>query len=184
MQKWQILFESRTKRGVGKPPLRRSHRMAEPTVRSILKKKDARQRAVSWERNKMEKTAIRFDSELKSEIQNMMSEANATSMADFIRQAAEFYIAYLRQKKSIDFLAPLLAQTIKNEIESVEKNISSVIYKLAVEQAISNNIVAYYNGVNDETITALREMCSKDVAENNGSLTFEAAMEFKHSEDE
>ncbi len=132
----------------------------------------------------MEKTAIRFDPELKAEMQNMMSAANATSMADFVRQATEFYIAYLRQKKSIDFLAPLLAQTIKSEIESVEKNISSVIYKLAVEQAISNNIVAYYNGVNDETIAELREMCSKDVAENNGIITFEEAMKFQHSEDE
>ena len=131
----------------------------------------------------MEKTAVRFEPELKAEIQNMMSEANATSMADFVRQATEFYIAYLRQKKSIDFLAPLLAQTIKNEIESVEKNISGMIYKLAVEQAISSNIIACYNGVNDETIRDLREMCSKEVAENNGIITFEEAMRFQNSED-
>ena len=132
----------------------------------------------------MEKTAIRFDVELKAEIQNMMSESNATSMADFVRQATEFYIAYLRQKKSIDFLAPLLAQTIKNEIESVEKNISSMLYKLAVEQGIVNNIVACYNGVDGETVRELREMCSREIAENNGIITFEEAMEFQHSEDE
>ena len=132
----------------------------------------------------MEKTAIRFDHELKSEIQNMMSEANATLMADFVRQATEFYIAYLRQKKSIDFLAPLLAQTIKNEIESVEKNISSMLFKLSVEQAIVNNIVACYNGVNDETVRELREMCSKEIAENNGIITFEEAMHFQNSEEE
>ncbi len=131
----------------------------------------------------MEKTAIRFEPELKAEIQNMMSEANATSMANFVRQATEFYIAYLRQKKSIDFLAPLLAQTIKNEIESVERNVSQMIYKLAVEQAISNNILACYNGVSDETVRELREMCSKDVAENNGIITFEEAMKFQNSED-
>ena len=131
----------------------------------------------------MEKTAIRFEPELKAEIQNMMGEANATSMADFVRQATEFYIAYLRQKKSIDFLAPLLAQTIKNEIESVERNISQMIYKLAVEQAISNNILACYNGVNDETVRELREMCSRDVAENNGIITFEEATKFQNSED-
>ncbi len=104
-------------------------------------------------------------------------------MADFVRQAAEFYIAYLRQKKSIDFLAPLLAQTIKNEIESVEKNISFMIYKLSVEQAISNNIIACYNRVDNETLRALRRMCSKDVAENNGIITFEEAMKFQHSEE-
>ncbi len=131
----------------------------------------------------MEKTAIRFEPELKAEIQNMMGEANATSMADFVRQATEFYIAYLRQRKSIDFLAPLLAQTIKNEIESVERNVSQMIYKLAVEQAISNNILACYNGVSDETVRELREMCSKDVAENNGIITFEEAMKFQNSED-
>ena len=132
----------------------------------------------------MEKTAIRFDVELKAEIQNMMSASNATSMADFVRQATEFYIAYIRQKKSIDFLAPLLAQTIKNEIESVEKNISSMIYKLAVEQAISSNVIAYLNEIGLDTISALREMCSRDVAENNGIITFEGAIEFQHSEDE
>ena len=131
----------------------------------------------------MEKTAIRFDSKLKTEIQNMMGEANATSMADFVRQATEFYIAYLRQKKSIDFLAPLLAQTIKNQIESVEKNISSMIFKLSVEQAIVNNIVACYNGVSDKMVRELREMCSKEVAENNGIITFEEALRFQNSED-
>ena len=133
---------------------------------------------------KMKKTAIRFELSLIDEIQCMMKEANATSMADFVRQATEFYIAYLRQKKSIDFIAPLLAQTIKKEIESVEKNISSMIYKLAVEQAVGSNIIAYFNEVSFDIISALRETCSKEVAENNGIITFEEAMEFQHSEDE
>ena len=133
---------------------------------------------------KMKKTAVRFEPSLMDEIQCMMHDANATSMADFVRQATEFYIAYLRQKKSIDFLAPLLAQTIKNEIESVEKNISSMLFKLSVEQAIVNNIVACYNGVKDETVRELREMCSKEVAENNGIITFEEAMHFQNSEED
>ena len=132
---------------------------------------------------KMKKTAVRFEQSLMDEIQCMMNEANATSMADFVRQATEFYIAYLRQKKSIDFLAPLLAQTIKNQIESVEKNISSMLFKLSVEQAIVNNIVACYNGVNDETVRELREMCSKEIAENNGIITFEEALHFQNSEE-
>lgn len=58
-----------------------------------------------------------------------------------------------------------------------------MIYKLAVEQAISNNIVACYNEVNDETVRELREMCFKDVAENNGIITFEEAMKFQNSEE-
>ena len=76
-----------------------------------------------------------------------------------------------------------MAQTIKNEIESVEKNISSMIYKLAVEQAIGSNIIAYFNEVSLDTISALRETCSREIAENNGIITFEEAMKFQHSED-
>ena len=43
--------------------------------------------------------------------------------------------------------------------------------------------VACYNGVNDETVRELREMCSKEVAENNGIITFEEALHFQNSED-
>ena len=131
-----------------------------------------------------EKTAIRFEPELKADILTMLDEANVTSMADFVRQAAEFYIAYLRQKKSIDFLAPLLAQTIKSEIESVERNISSVLYKLAVEQAICNNIAATYHEVDYDVLSSLREFCSSWVAENNGIVTLEEAWRFQNSEDD
>ncbi len=59
-----------------------------------------------------------------------------------------------------------------------------MLYKLAVEQGIVNNIVACYNGVDGETVRELREMCSREIAENNGIITFEEAMEFQHSEDE
>ena len=59
-----------------------------------------------------------------------------------------------------------------------------MIYKLAVEQAIGSNIIAYFNEVSLDTISALREMCSKEIAENNGIITFEEAMKFQHSEEE
>lgn len=55
------------------------------------------------------------------EITEMLDEANATSKSDFVCQAVKFYIGYLHQQKCIDYLSPILAQTIKSEIESVEK---------------------------------------------------------------
>lgn len=69
------------------------------------------------------------------EITEMLDTANATSKSDFVCQAVQFYIGYLHQKKCIDYLSPILAQTIKSEIESVEKNISEMLFKVAVEQA-------------------------------------------------
>lgn len=69
------------------------------------------------------------------EMTEMLDTANATSKSDFVCQAVQFYIGYLHQQKCIDYLSPILAQTIKSEIESVEKNISEMLFKVAVEQA-------------------------------------------------
>lgn len=68
-------------------------------------------------------------------MENMLDEANATSKSDFVTQAIKFYIGYLRQKKCIDFISPILAQSIKSEIDSVEQNISKNAFQ-AVGRAI------------------------------------------------
>ena len=91
------------------------------------------------------KYAFWLEPSLVVEMESMLTEANATSKGDFVRQAIKFYLAYLRQNKSIDFLSSILAQTIKNEIESVEHNLSEMLFKLAVEQAKCNHMIAYHS---------------------------------------
>ena len=76
------------------------------------------------------------------EMTEMLDTANATSKSDFVCQAVNFYIGYLHQQKCIDYLSPILAQTIKSEIESVEKNISEMLFKVAVEQAKLSNVIS------------------------------------------
>jgi len=74
------------------------------------------------------KYAFWLEPSLVEEMEGMLTEANATSKGDFVRQAIKFYMAYLRQEKSIEFISPILAQTIKNEIESVEQNFSKMLF--------------------------------------------------------
>lgn len=115
------------------------------------------------------------------EITKMLDDANATSKSDFVCQAVEFYIAFLHQQKCIDYLSPMLAQAIKSEIESVEKNISEMLFKLAVEEAKLSHIVAATNDINQISLMQLNDLCSNDVARNNGIITFEKAYEFQRS---
>jgi len=118
---------------------------------------------------------------LVEEMESMLTEANAISKSDFVRQAIKFYMAFLRQGKSLDFLSPLLAQTIKSEVESVERNLSGVIFKLAVEQGKIANMISYsYNDLTDEYMDELHEECANRVAETNGVITFEDAYDFQH----
>ena len=116
---------------------------------------------------------------LVEEMSEMLNKANATSKSDFVCQAIKFYIGYLRQQKCIDYLSPILAQSIKSEIESVEKNISEMLFKLAVEQAKLSNVVAATNQIDDHSLSALYNLCAEEVARNNGIITFEEAYKFQ-----
>ena len=116
---------------------------------------------------------------LVEEMSEMLNEANATSKSDFVCQAIKFYIGYLHQQKCIDYLSPILAQSIKSEIESVEKNISEMLFKLAVEQAKHSNIVAATNQIDEHSLSALNNLCAEEVARNNGIITFEEAYKFQ-----
>ena len=114
------------------------------------------------------------------EIKNLMDQANAKSQSEFVSDAIRFYIGYLQQGKNVDYLAPIIAQTIQEEIRSTEKNITQILFKLAVESAILSEIQATQIRVTDEQMEQLRRMCSRIVAENNGIITLEKAI--KHQQ--
>ena len=114
------------------------------------------------------------------EIKNLMDQANAKSQSEFVSDAIRFYIGYLQQGKNVDYLAPIIAQTIQEEIRSTEKNISQILFKLAVESAMIAELQAIQIQATDAQMEQLRRMCSRIVAENNGIITFEKAYDHQH----
>ena len=114
------------------------------------------------------------------EIKNLMDLANAKSQSEFVSNALRFYIGYLKQGKNVDYLAPIISQTIQEEIRSTEKNISQILFKLAVESAMLSELQATQIRVTGEQMEQLRRMCSRIVAENNGIITLEKAV--KHQQ--
>ena len=122
------------------------------------------------------KTAIYLYPSQVEEIKSLMDAANAKSQSEFVSDAIRFYIGYLQQGKNVDYLAPNITQAIKEEIRSTEKNISQILFKLAVEAAMLAELQASQIRVTDEQMTQLRRMCSRIVGENNGIITFEKAM--------
>ena len=114
------------------------------------------------------------------EIKNLMDQANAKSQSEFVSDAIRFYIGYLQQGKNVDYLAPIIAQAIKEEIRSTERNVSQILFKLAVESAMLSELQATQIRVPQDQMEQLRRMCSRIVAENNGIITFEKAI--KHQQ--
>ena len=67
--------------------------------------------------DKKQKFAYWMRPSLVAEMTDMLESANATSKSDFVCQAVEFYIGYLQQQKNIDYLSPILAGVIRDEVE-------------------------------------------------------------------
>ena len=115
---------------------------------------------------------------LVQEMESMLDEANATSKSDFVNIAVRFYLDYLHNQKSVDFISPMLARTIKSEVESVEKNISEILYKLAVEESKLCVALALDEDSERFDYDKLNEFCAQTVARNNGVISFEEAGDY------
>ena len=73
--------------------------------------------------------------EQDAEVNEFVDNGYAKSQNDFINKAIEFYIGYLRNEKNIDYIAPILSSVIKSQMTDIERNLSEIIFKLAVEVA-------------------------------------------------
>lgn len=113
--------------------------------------------------------------EQKRKMKTAMQLANCTSESDFVRTAIDFYTGYLLQNESLDYLSPVINRNIKNVIGGVEKNISDILFKLAVETGMTTRIIGGEYNLSDEFLEDLRGYISELVAENNGILTLENA---------
>ena len=126
------------------------------------------------------KTAIYLYPSQMEEIKSLMDQANAKSQSQFVSDAVRFSIGYLQQGKNVDYLAPIIAQAIKEEIRSTEKNLSQILFKVAVESAMLAQIQAFQIQLTPTQMEDPRRMCSGIVAKNNGIITFESAYELQH----
>lgn len=114
------------------------------------------------------------------EIKSLMEQANAKSQSEFVSDAIRFYIGYLQQGKNVNYLAPIIAQCIREEIGSTEKNICQILFKLAVEAAMVAQLEAVHINATEGQMNNLRKTCSNMVAENNGIISFEEAYRYQH----
>ncbi len=104
------------------------------------------------------------------------------SRSELIRAALEYYIAVLSAKESSKVITPELESVIRSRISLTEDRINRIIFKLGVEVAMMNNIMAAKYNINSDTMHDLRQMCIKDVASIGGKYNLEDAIQFQRGD--
>ena len=102
-----------------------------------------------------------------------MKLSNCISESDFVRTAIDFYIGYLYQQESLDYLSPVINRSIKNVIGGVEKNICDMLFKLAVDTGMTTQMAVDLYDFPEGYYDDLRQKISQQVAETNGTIDFE-----------
>ena len=77
----------------------------------------------------------------------------------------------------------LLSQNIKLVLGRFEENLSEMIFKLAVEVSKSNILSARNSELNDYALNYLNDVSEQLVAEHNGGLDLEKAIDFVNGEE-
>lgn len=125
----------------------------------------------------------RFQLWLKPSVLDMAEELyesdNCISRSEFIEKAVKFYAGYLYSQRSQDYLPRVITSTIKGITAESTNQISRILFKMAVEQAITMNVVAATCGISREQLDKLRATCVSQVKRTNGSYSFEDAYDLQ-----
>ena len=100
---------------------------------------------------------------------------NCFSKSEFIENAIRFYVSYLSSDTNIPYLSTVVMSTMDSLLKENTNRLSKLIFKLAVELAITMNVVAANQGVDKEVLKSLRGECIKEVKKTNGIFTFDEA---------
>lgn len=92
------------------------------------------------------------------------------SRNDFIRDAIDFYLEYLRRNNSVKFLTPALESVIAAKVRDSEERLARLLFKLAVDQNLLAHAVADCFEIEPDTVDDMRVQAVREVRETNGTI--------------
>lgn len=126
-----------------------------------------------------QKMAVYFQPKTIKKIEQEYQEDNCASKTEFIEK--EFYIGYLRQQEEVNYLSPMITETVKAQIKGTEQRLARLMFKVAVELGKLSHMTAAINDVDDETLKSLHAMCVNEVRKINGIIDYEDAVDYQQS---
>ena len=106
-------------------------------------------------------------------------EDNCESKSEFIEKAVNFYIGYLTSEDKKSYLPSVVTSTLKSIVAESDNRQNRMLFKLAVEIAIMQNLVASSQDIDRLALERLRGECVKEVKRLGGGFSFEDALNWQ-----
>lgn len=101
------------------------------------------------------------------------------SRSEFISNAIDYYVTKLNCDNDTRLLLPALDEAIDGRMKDTENRLSRILFKLGVEVAMMMHVVAGTNEIDSSQLTALRQLCTEEVARLSGRYSLEDAVRFQ-----
>lgn len=109
-------------------------------------------------------------------VEAIYREDDCESKSEFIEKAIRFYIGYLTSEDKKGYLPSVVTSTLKSIVAESDNRQNRMIFKLAVEIAIMQNLMASLNEIDPLSMERLRGECVQEVKRLSGGFTFEDAL--------
>ena len=113
------------------------------------------------------------------QVRKWYPEDNCSSQSEFIEKAVQFYIGFISTGDGSDYLPKIITSTLKGIVSESDNRISRILFKMAVEQAITMNVVAATCNISRDQLDKLRGTCVAQVKRSNGAYSFENAYDLQ-----
>ena len=104
---------------------------------------------------------------------------NCSSKSEFIEKAIRFYIGYVTSNHAQDYFSQVIPATVKGIVDESANRMRRLLFKMAVELAVIENILAAVCEVDQQELKRLRGQCIEEIKRTNGMISFEQALQWQ-----
>ena len=104
---------------------------------------------------------------------------NCASRSEFIEKAIQFYAGYVSSQQNQDYLARVIPATVKGIVDESSNRMGRLLFKMAVELAVIESILAAVCEVDRQELKRLRGQCVEEIKRTNGMISFEQALQWQ-----
>ena len=101
---------------------------------------------------------------------------NCSTKNEYIEKAIRFYSGYLDAAGADEYLPRVLSDVLEGKLGALGSRVGRLLFKLAVEQDITSNILADLVEADLDDVEHLRGQCVRRVKQTNGEVSFEDAL--------
>ena len=123
-------------------------------------------------KNKLESRGVSLTQTQWERCDKLAEQLGKKSRNTFIREAVDFYCAWIEKEHIEKFLLPSLESVLTAKIRDSESRVRNVEFKIAVQVAMLTQMLMDYYQYSDEDVQALQESAVRQVKETNGSFRY------------